>query len=135
MRFKVGNREDDFGMTEHEEQKALIKWWSTACNGFGIPEVCLFAIPNAARRSMKIASMLKAEGMRSGIPDLILAVPRGEKHGLFIEMKKTKGGRVSDNQKIMLSAFSEQGYETQVCKGFEAAKSVIENYLKGEKTC
>ena len=133
MRFKVGNCKIDTGMTEHDEQKTLLKWWSTACIGFGIPEVCLFAIPNAARRSMKIASMLKAEGMRSGIPDLILAVARKGKHGLFIEMKKTKGGRVSDNQKMMLDVFSEQGYETQVCKGFEAAKSVIENYLGEEK--
>ena len=90
MRCKVANNQLDTGITEHEEQKMLIKWWSMSCTKFGIPEVCLFAIPNAAKRSMKIASMLKAEGMRSGIPDLFLAVPRCGKHGLFIEMKKTK---------------------------------------------
>lgn len=133
MRCKVANNQLDTGITEHEEQKMLIKWWSMSCTKFGIPEVCLFAVPNAAKRSMKIASMLKAEGMRSGIPDLILAVPRCGKHGLFIEMKKTKGGRLSDNQEEILAIFSEQGYETQVCRGFESAKTVIETYLDGDE--
>lgn len=118
--------------TEHDEQKALLKWWALACAGFGVPEVCLFAVPNAAKRSPKLASMLKAEGMRSGIPDLILAVPRGEFHGLFIEMKKAKGGRPSLNQITSLGAFFRQGYAVRICHGFEAARSVIERYMAGE---
>lgn len=120
--------------SEHDEQKALLKWWALSHSGFGVPEICLFAVPNAAKRSPKLASMMKAEGMRSGIPDLVLAVPRGEYHGLFIEMKKAKGGKVSPNQITSLSAFHRQGYAVRVCHGFEAARYVIERYMAGELT-
>ena len=121
-------------ISEHDEQKALLKWWSFACASFGVPEICLFAVPNAAKRSAKLASMMRAEGMRSGIPDLVLAVARGQFHGLFIEMKKARGGKASPNQIMTLSAFHRQGYAVRICHGFEAARGVIEQYMAGELT-
>lgn len=117
---------------EHQEQTILMKWWAFAHNGFGLPEECLFAIPNGGHRYISVAKALKQEGVRSGVPDLFLSVPNGDKHGLFIEMKKKSGGRVSDNQKTFISKLISLGYEACVCHGWESAKICIENYLKSE---
>lgn len=115
---------------EHTEQASLIKWWALAHNAFGVPESCLFAIPNGGERNIVVAAKLKSEGVRAGIPDLFLAVPVNGWNGLFIEMKKKKGGRLSDNQRTMMSIFSAYKYSVAVCHGFIEAKRTIETYLR-----
>ena len=115
---------------EHEEQVNLIKWWSLVHKQFGISEHLLFAIPNGGQRNIIVASKLKAEGVRPGVPDLFLAVPKKDYHGLFIEMKKPKGGRVSDSQKEMIDDLNQLNYLSVVCKGWNEAKAAIEQYLK-----
>lgn len=117
---------------EHQEQSALIKWWAFACNTFGVKEEMLFAIPNGGLRKIQVAMKLKAEGVRSGVPDLMLAVPHGQYHGLFIEMKKSEGGRASDNQKTMMRNLITLGYKAVICHGWMAAKQCIEQYFKGD---
>lgn len=116
---------------EHTEQVTLMQWWQLACRGFGIPEPLLFAIPNGGQRNVIVASKLKAEGVRAGVPDLFLAVARHGGHGLFIEMKKAKGGVPSDKQKTMLAQLDDNGYATAICHGWIEAKTTIENYLRG----
>jgi hypothetical protein len=115
---------------EHTEQVNLIKWWSLVHKQFGISEHLLFAIPNGGQRNIIVASKLKAEGVRSGVPDLFLAVPKKDYHGLFIEMKKPKCGRVSGSQKEMIDELNQLNYLSVVCKGWNEAKAVIEQYLK-----
>jgi hypothetical protein len=63
----------------------------------------LFAIPNGGARHKAIAGKLRAEGVRAGVPDICLPVPRGEYHGLFIELKRPKGGHVSEEQEAWIS--------------------------------
>jgi len=118
--------------SEHEEQVALFKWWEFACHSFGLNSKCLFAIPNGGKRDVVIAKRLKQEGVKSGIPDIFLAVPREGKHGLFIELKKKKGGKVSENQKICISLFSALEYKAIVCNGWLDAKEEIEEYLRSD---
>jgi hypothetical protein len=118
---------------EHNEQCNLMQWWSFACRSFGVPETLLFAIPNGGARDLITGALLKREGVRAGVPDLFLAIPKGGQGGLFLELKKPKGGRVSEAQKGMLSTLQESGYSVAVCHGWTAAKEAIENYLKGEK--
>ena len=116
---------------EHTEQVTLMQWWALAHQQFGIPEQLLFAIPNGGERNVIVASKLKAEGVRAGVPDLLLAVPRHNGHGLFIEMKKAHGGRPSDKQKTMLTQLADNGYATAICHGWIEAKATIEHYLRG----
>lgn len=116
---------------EHKEQCALMKWWHLSCNRFGADEKLLFAIPNGGRRDVVTASNLRAEGVRAGVPDLFLAVPAFGFHGLFIEMKREKGGVVSDFQKEYISLLHERGYNAIVCHGWIEAKNSIESYLGG----
>ena len=116
---------------EHTEQVALMQWWALACHGFGLSERCLFAIPNGGHRNIITGATLKAEGVRAGVPDLFLAVPKHPNHGLFIEMKKEKGGRVSKHQIEMLSLMNANGYAVSICHGWIEAKGTIEKYLRG----
>ena len=114
---------------EHSEQVSLMQWWALQCQRFGIPEQMLFAIPNGGQRNIITAKRMKDEGVRAGIPDLFLAVPGGKFHGLFVEMKKSRGGVVSDAQKACMEMLSENGYCVTVCHGFIEAKTAITRYL------
>lgn len=118
---------------EHDEQVSLMQWWSMACKQFGISEQLLFAIPNGGQRNVIVAAKLKAEGVRAGVPDLFLAVARHGFHGLFIEMKKPKGGIVSDKQDVMLNDLNNQHYHAVVAHGWIQAKTSIESYLGGDE--
>jgi hypothetical protein len=90
------------------------------------------AIPNGGYRSAITGARLKAEGVRVGIPDLFLAVPTRQAHGLWIEMKRQHGGRISDAQKSSMAALEAQGYACTVCRGWAEARRSIVEYLGGD---
>lgn len=75
------------------------------------------------------AMRLKRQGVKAGVYDLCIAEPRGCYAGLYIEMKKLKGGVVSDMQKWWGIELRKRGYRTEVCKGAAAAIAVIEDYF------
>jgi hypothetical protein len=113
--------------TEHDEQAALIHWCNLHQRKH--PEITLlFAIPNGGHRHIAVAHKMKAEGVKSGVPDLFLPVPRGGYHGLFIEMKVV-GGRPSKNQAVWIENLTRQGYMTIVCFNWIVAKDAIVSYL------
>ena len=55
--------------------------------------------------------------------------PRGSFHGLAIELKKDKGGRVSTSQKEWLKSLEMRGFKATVAKGFDEAVKLLEEYL------
>ena len=115
--------------TEDAEQMALFRWASLAAPVH--PELALlFHIPNGGSRGKAEAGRFRAMGVKAGVPDLFLPVPRGGYHGLFVEMKRTKGGRVSREQQAWLEALRFRGYAAAVCRGWEVAARVIEWYIK-----
>lgn len=89
----------------------------------------IFAVPNGGLRDKVSAARLKATGTRKGISDIMLPVARWEKHGLFIEMKKRKGGRESDEQSDFGSFVRSQGYGYALARGWEEARSIVVQYL------
>lgn len=115
--------------TEAQEQITLFSWAAVQA----IPELALlYHIPNGGSRHKAEAARLRAEGVRSGVPDLCLPVPRGGCHGLYIELKRLRGGRLSEQQRAWLDALGKQGYAVAVCKGWEDAAETILRYLEGE---
>ena len=50
-------------------------------------KVLLFAVPNGGHRDATEAKIMMVEGVTPGVSDLLLLVPRGQYHGLCIEMK------------------------------------------------
>jgi hypothetical protein len=78
---------------------------------------------------MNEAKRMKATGYKRGFPDVFVYEPRGPFHGLAIELKKEKGGRVSQSQKDWKQALEERGFHATVAKGYDMAIDVLERYL------
>lgn len=119
--------------SEHSEQACLIKWadLQPLPDGGRVGEH-LFAIPNGGERNAIVAARLKAEGVRPGVPDLFLALPRKDWAGLFVEMKRSRRqGRVSAQQREWLARLRSAGYAAEVCFGAAEAIATITAYLKG----
>lgn len=112
---------------EEDDQIALIAWfdeWAPA-----ELQGRLAASAGGARMARKTACRQKAAGNRKGFPDLNLLVPRGQFHGLIIELKRLKGGKLEPEQAGWLDFLNGQGYMAVVCCGLEAAKKTIVSYL------
>jgi hypothetical protein len=114
--------------TEAQEQAALFQWIAYKAKQYPELQYC-YHIPNGGSRNPIEARHLKEQGVKPGIPDLFLPCARGGWHGLYIEMKRRKGGRLSDEQAAMLEALREQGYCAWVCKGANDAIELITEYL------
>jgi len=80
--------------------------------------------------SWKIRSKLKPMGVKAGFPDLNLPIPRCGYLGLYIELK-TPIGSATPEQKDWIAFLSSQGYFACVCKGEDAARRVIIDYISG----
>jgi hypothetical protein len=118
--------------SEHHEQVKLMEWAGMDCKTYPALR-SLFAIPNGGHRHPTIGAQMKAEGCRPGVPDLMLPVQSNGYPGLFIEMKRRVGGRLSDEQKVWRNRLTENGYCVRVCLGWEEARAVLIEYLTTKK--
>jgi hypothetical protein len=94
---------------EHEVQKAI-------CQYLDMRGTFYFAVPNGGKRSKSEAGKFRAEGVKSGIPDICLIMSG---FAYFLEVKrpkngKTPKGRLTENQKNMIDKLNENGCETAV---------------------
>lgn len=111
---------------EHAEQAAVIAWfdnyavlrWPWLRLDDGRP--ARYAVPNGGLRGKRTAAILAAEGVSSGVPDLHIPALH-----LQIEMKRTKGGRTSDEQKSWHAYLRACGDRVEVCRGADEAIAVI----------
>lgn len=88
--------------------------------------------PNEGYRRPAYARKLKAQGVRAGVPDITIPLARCGYNHLYIEMKRRKGGRVSQAQQEMLDLLNSLGSLAVVCNGAGEAIEVIQKYVKGE---
>ena len=101
--------------TEHQEQVMLIQWFRRT-----YPEVRIFAIPNGEKRSQSAGARLKAEGVSAGVPDLFIPA-----WNTWVELKRSKGGRVSAEQKSWIAYLESVGHKAFICAGCDSAKIII----------
>ena len=111
---------------EHRIQCAIVKWFYYAYPAYR--GGCLFAVPNGGHRNIQTARSLKAEGVTSGVSDLLLLVPKREYHGLCVEVK-TPVGRQSDNQKNWQRIIEAQGYRYEIVRSFDEFAELVRWYL------
>ena len=117
---------------EADEQKWLLEW--VRLNAAAHPALRLFYhIPNEGKRTNHAGRELKEQGMRRGVPDNCLPVPRGKYGALYIELKRRQGNKPTDEQLEWIADLNAAGNLAVVCYGWEEAAIVIQNYLrKGE---
>ena len=119
--------------TEHDHQVNLFLWAKLQKNKY--PELeKMYAIPNGGQRHKIVAAKLRAEGVKSGVPDVCLPVARGRYHSLYIELKRPKSaskraGSVTKNQTKWIDWLTEEGNLVIVCYGWDAARAAILGYL------
>lgn len=109
-------------LSEDQEQTLLATWLAKQGIKF-------YAIPNGGSRAMFEALKFKRTGVKAGVPDICIPIMSGGHGALYIELKRKKGGRVSEAQQEWLAYLSEAGYYCSVCHGFEAARDVVLYYL------
>ena len=116
--------------TESNEQRTLFDWARRASGKW--PELkLLYHIPNEGKRTARQGARMKGEGLKPGVPDICLPVPRNGNHGLYIELKRRKNARVTQDQLDWVADLAAQGYVAAVCRGCDEAISVITAYLTG----
>jgi hypothetical protein len=125
-------------LTEHQEQALLFSWAAMYERQYPALKL-MYSVPNGAFmggdspqakiRGIQRFNKLKKEGLKQGMPDICLPCARQGYHGLYIELKRIKGGTVSHEQKEWLAALNSEGYKAVVCRGFDEAREVIEEYL------
>lgn len=123
---------------ESVEQQRVIAWAQWQTYGGGKVGDFLFAIPNGGSRAKTAgrfsqeALRMKKEGVRAGVPDLCLAIPTDEAHGLFIEMKRRlrNVSTVSKAQREWQARLRQAGYRSEICYGADAAIELIKEYLQ-----
>ena len=120
--------------SEDGHQLAVFCW--AAINLVHYPDLkWLHHSPNGGSRHKVEAGKLKAMGVKSGWPDIILPVRICGWAGLVIELKKPgrerhKDGGLELEQIEWLDHFSKQGYQCYVCYHWEEAILKIQNYLE-----
>ncbi len=117
---------------EAGHQTALFQWAKMVEGAY--PELRrMFHVPNGGKRDRVTAARMKAEGVKPGVPDIMLPVPRGKYHGLWIELK-ADGGKPSKDQLDWMDYLNSVGYCALLCYGWQTAREEIELYLKLPKT-
>lgn len=120
---------------EEDECVNLFKWAQTLrWRGRPISEY-LIHIPNGAYLGADVKTRgvtmgkLKAMGVQPGVYDYLVPVPLLACPGLWLEMKRTKGGEVSDDQKAFKRRMVALGWRCEIAKGWVEASRIIEEHL------
>jgi hypothetical protein len=114
--------------TEAEEQRAVLAWAAALRGRF--PELALLYASPQGELYRQQHWRPSVAGLSPGIPDLHLPVARRGFHGLWIEMKRKKGGRLSDAQIWWGEQLRLQGHQVIVAAGAERAIAWLQRYLE-----
>ena len=107
---------------EQQEQFVAIAW----CHRNNI---VVHHSPNGGYRDVREAAKFKRLGTSAGFPDLILPYMRKGYGGLYIELKRVYGGKLSEHQEWWRDHLIKEGYAWYEAKGAEECIKIIRDYL------
>lgn len=93
-----------------------------------LPDRLLFAVPNGGSRHKIEAANMKRQGVKRGIADVILQVPKKGFASLCLEFK-TPTGKQSDEQKEYQRQVEMAGSKYVVVRSVEQAIRIMQKYL------
>lgn len=91
-------------------------------------EKLTYHFANERKCSIVQGRLLKRMGVKRGISDLFISVPRQNRNGLWLEIK-VKNGKLSEEQKEFLESQVKNNFAAACCWDLEAVISVVSNYL------
>lgn len=112
---------------EYGEQQVVFSYLSW-CKLPGADLV--YATLNGVRLPIGLARKMSRAGLKAGPLDINIDVARGSFHGCRIELKRKKGGVVTEVQKAWIERLRAEGYMAEVAHGAQQAITLIEQYLK-----
>jgi hypothetical protein len=124
--------------SESQECRWLIDWAETQrFRGWPVSHI-LVHVPNGAyhgkdrKAGAVVARKLREQGLQPGVYDYIIPVPiwRDRVPGLWLEMKRTRGGVVSAEQKSFRGRMLELGWRCEVARGWVKASEIILKHLR-----
>lgn len=107
---------------EDAEQQVLAKW-------LDMHKINWFHPPNGGDRNQIVGRKLKLQGVKRGVPDVMIVDPppaSPENVGTAIELKRLKGGRLTKDQKRWLEILKSRGWVVAVCRGADEAVKLLE---------
>ena len=114
--------------TEATEQRRIIAYCQSM-SAYNEDYKMIYHIPNEGKRKERTGSNLKREGMKKGVPDLCIAVPKFNLHGLYIELKLDSKKKISEEQIEWIEDLRKRGYAATVCYGADEAMTLITAYI------
>lgn len=112
---------------ESRIQKSCVMWFRLA---YPDVEGLFFAVPNGGRRDAWTARIMKDEGVRAGVADLILLLPRGGYGALAVEMKTPKGKQSAEQKRFQMLC-ERHGICYVVCRCFDDFRNAVKRYMEG----
>lgn len=114
-------------MPEWKEQTYVVDW----AHLHPIVRDYILGIFNEGQRSAIRSAVMKRMGLRPGVCDLFIAYPAHGKHGMWLEMKKRRGSKISAEQRTWVNRMNSVGYVAVICYGWEQAVKAIAQYMAG----
>lgn len=137
---------------EAKQQEALFEWMSyvrvpvsriddagnlTASQEWLPLTDLAFAVPNGTsiagtpkQRAMYMQA-LKNQGFKVGVSDIVIPFPTVAHHGLYLELKRDKHAEITKAQKDWRLLMRRLDYRAEIAIGFDEAKAIIQDYLRG----
>jgi len=111
-------------MKEYQLQKAVCKYLDL--------NNVLYCGSMGGQYQVHMSQRIKAKksGYKKGFPDLFIYEPRGEFHGLAIELK-VGYNKPTKEQLYWKKELTKRGYRAEICRGIDEALEVIDDYMKG----
>ncbi|HAG53261.1 MAG TPA: VRR-NUC domain-containing protein [Alphaproteobacteria bacterium] len=111
----------------HEESKlqiACVKWFD---RNIDKTQAFLYSVPNGGYRKPSEARIMKAEGLRAGVSDLVLIVSGGTT--VYIEMKDGNKPQLPSQKRFEQIAKS-LGFNYYIARNKEQFKAIVNYFLK-----
>ena len=123
-------------MNEKDLQINICRWLKMQ-----YPEVIFTSESSGLRLTIGQARSLAKQRSNKGLPDLMIFEPRGDYHGLFLELKREgekvfrRDGQIRSDahlqdQYSVINRLNHKGYLAGFAIGFDEARDMISKYMK-----
>lgn len=112
--------------TEDQEQQVFVDW-------LNLERITFYHIPNGGYRNQREGGKFKRLGVQAGVPDICIPVPSQSYHGLYVELKRKKGGVVSPSQKSWICRLNALGYKAIIALGAADAIEMTQRYFSANR--
>ena len=120
-----------FDETEDQLQIRVAQWLDLALP----PGAVWHHSPNEGNRHVSYKVKQKRMGTKAGWPDIEIFVPGDQSKvgisiSIFIELKRPKGGKLSENQAMVRDKLELAGCFWQLCRSIDQVQEFLEGIIK-----